>query len=69
MTKNNTLNKNDEFDNIDDITEHINLLILYATQLDDKNNNFKNVDNKLENYIVMIQDIIEHHYNFCLEQL
>jgi hypothetical protein len=72
MTKGHNLKKHtdkSEHNDIDNINDHINLLVLFANQLDDKNNIFKNTDDKLNNYVIMMQDVLENYYNFCIEKI
>lgn len=56
-------------DNFDNINENINILVSFIDQLNKKNNCFDDTNEKLNNYIEMLQNVIECYYNFCTEKI
>lgn len=56
-------------DNFDNINENINILVSFIDQLNNKNNCFDDTNEKLNNYIEMLQNVIECYYNFCTEKI
>ena len=69
--KNKSNNNNDRqvTDDFDSINEHINILVSFVDQLNDKNNCFNDTDDKLNDHIEMLQNIMECYYNFCTEKI
>jgi peptidoglycan hydrolase CwlO-like protein len=58
---------NSDNQNNNNIDKHIQLFISYIDQLNQKQSDFYESDNKLNNYINMMQNVIEEYYNFCTE--
>ena len=70
--QNSKKNKNniDDSDIFNNVNDNISLLVSYANQLNKKNDDdFKDTEGKLNNYVNMMQNVIENYYNFCTEKL